>query len=138
MTSAQLPVGTELDFAQFGLRSKNDSVHYLIELCDPPEDTNYPVGGVALSDFLLPSWYRSAAGPDCKFSYAGGCHQPREVADGGYVSFANSTDEWFQVFNQGGQLQISDLGNFDKSQHASIREWADVNARVFRQKKTAP
>lgn len=134
MTSAQLPAGTELDYGAFGLRSKIDSVNYLIELCDPPEATSYPVGGVALSDFLLPSWYRSAPGPDCKFSYAGGCHQPREVADGGYVSFGTASGEWFQVFNQNGRLQISDIGRFDKTQSSSIREWADVSARAYKAK----
>lgn len=132
MHTAILPFGLELDFAQFGLANASSRVHYLLEVGDPCEATSYAVGGVPMSDFLLPYWYRSSTVGCEHYSHAGGCKMPREVADGGYVSFANSNGEWFQVFNEGGQLQIQDLGHFDNSAFGSIREFVDSKAREYR------
>lgn len=130
--SAELPAGVEDNFAQFGLSSAQDRVSYLLEVCDPCEATSYSVGGQTLSDFLLPYWYRTTPSPALAYSQVGGCVKPREVADGGYVSFGTPSGEWFQVFNQGGQLSTKDLGKFNKAKYGSLREWTDERAREFR------
>lgn len=132
MHGARLPAGLEDDYGRFGLRSRTSGVRYLLEVSDPCEATNYPVAGIPLSDFLLPAWYRSSAIGQFMYSHVNGCTEPRQVADGGYVSFSNSQGEWFQVFNEGGSLQISDLGNFDKAAFGSVREWVDRLARQHR------
>lgn len=132
MHACQLPQGLAARFGEFGLSSPVERIHCLLEVCDPPEAVSYQVGGVAMSDFLLPPWYRSAPGPHVAYSHAGGCTQPRQIADGGYVSFANAGGEWYQVFNQSGQLQVSDIGHFDASSHGSLREWTDEKARDYR------
>jgi hypothetical protein len=129
---AELPAGVEDNFAQFGLSSAKDRVSYLLEVCDPCEATSYSVGGQTLSDFLLPAWYRTTPRPALAYSQVGGCVKPREVADGGYVSFGAPSGEWFQVFNQGGQLTTKDLGKFNKAKYGSLREWTDERAREFR------
>jgi hypothetical protein len=130
--SAELPGGVEGNYAQFGLASAQDRVSYLLEVCDPCEATNYAVGGQRLSDFLLPSWYRTRPSPALTYSQAGGCDKPRQVADGGYVSFSAPTGEWFQAFNQRGQLTTKSLGKFNKAQYGSLREWLDEKARESR------
>jgi hypothetical protein len=130
--SARLPAGLEGDFAKFGLSSAQSRVSYLLEVGDPCEATQYSVGGLQLSDFLLPTWYRTDPRPALAYSQAGGCNKPRQVADGGYVSFAVPTGEWFQVFNHGGQLTSKDLGKFNKAEYGSLREWTDQQAREFR------
>jgi hypothetical protein len=133
MHSAALPHGVDLDWKQFGLKRISSRVHYLLEVCDPCENTSYEVGGVALSDFLLPTWYRTwAVYGTNPYSRAGACQQPREIADGGYVSFANADGEWFQVFSDGGKLSAEDLGKYDRRQHASLREFVDAKARKRR------
>jgi hypothetical protein len=130
--AARLPQGLE-DYEKFGLAHVSSRVHYLLEVGDPCEATSYEVGGVDLSDFLLPAWYRtSKLNVGGAYSRAGGCSEPREVADGGYVSFSNGAGEWFQVFNQGGDLQVSDLGKFDRADHGSLREFVDQAARETR------
>jgi hypothetical protein len=130
---ARLPEGIEDQYAHFGLSTATSHVSYLLEVCDPCEATSYEVGGVQLSDFLLPGWYRTSPAKSVAYSHAGGCTDPRQVADGGYVSFSNpSSHEWYQVFNQGGKLQVSDLGKFDKSSYGSLREWTDYSAREYR------
>jgi hypothetical protein len=130
MHSARLPEGLEDAYESFGLKHPTSRVHYLLEVCDPCEATSYDVGGVPLSDFLLPSWYRSTPTVVTGYSHAEGCKNPREVADGGYVSFANSDGEWFQCFNERGELQVSDLGKFSSAR--TLREFSDARAREHR------
>lgn len=107
-------------------------VQYLLEVCDPPEADSYEVGGVAVSDWLMPEWYYSLVAPGARYSHTGFCTKPRQVAEGGYVSFANASGEWFQVMNNGGTLSLNDLGHFDSAKFGSLREFADYHARQIR------
>jgi hypothetical protein len=66
------------------------------------------------------------------YSHAGGVTQPRQVAEGGYVSFARHDGEWFQVFNSHGRLVLRDIGRFDRQKFGSIREFTDHHARQAR------
>jgi hypothetical protein len=130
MTSARLPQNVPPQ--QVGLAAATDRVHYLLEPCDPCEASNYPVGGVPVSDFLLPAWYRSAPVACEHYSHTGYCVQPRQVANGGYVSFTADGSTWYQCFNEGGTLQVQDLGKFDKASYGGLREWVDEKAREHR------
>jgi hypothetical protein len=130
MHGARLPAGLEDRFTDFGLAHRSTHVHYLLEVCDPCEATSYEVGGQLLSDFLLPAWYRTNPTPRPAYSHAGGCYQPRQVAPGGYVSFI-ANNEWFQVFNEGGKLEVQALGRVDADLH-SLREFTDLAARDHR------
>jgi hypothetical protein len=135
MHGGRLPHGLEPAYREFGLKHSTSHVDYLLEICDPPEAPPFFVGGVALSDFILPSWYFAYAGTHTAFSYAGTCKHPREVAAGGYVSFAVG-DRWFQVFNRGGDLKLMDLGTFAAARREygfeTLREFTDFMARRFR------
>lgn len=132
---ARLPGALDLEshYREFGLKHPTSRVSYLLEVCDPCEAMLYPVGGVELSDFLLPDWYRTTPRPHVTYSHAAGCRSPREVAEGGYVSFCNPvSDEWFQVFVEDGKAQVQALGRFDANDHASLRAWTDEAARLYR------
>lgn len=130
VTDALCPANT--NYSDFGLSSATDPVSYLVEVADPCEASNYPIAGVDVADFLLPGYYRSAPGPGVSYSHTGFIKKPREVAEGGYVSFSNHKGEWYQVFNSGGHISVSDLGHFDKQSFGSLREWADQTARQIR------
>lgn len=133
MHSARLPEGLEDDYESFGLKHPSSRVHYLLEVCDPCEATSYEVGGVPLSDFLLPAWYRTTPTVVEGYSYANGCEAPRQVAEGGYVSFANADGEWFQAYaGKKGKLEVADLGKFSSSAARTLREFADAKARAHR------
>jgi hypothetical protein len=133
---ARLPFGLEDSYARFGLRHSSTHVIYLLEPADPCEAVSYEIGGVPVSDFLLLPYYRTNPGAAVGYSFTGAIHRPREVLPGGYVSFANPDGEWFQVFNQGGQLQVQDIGRFDRASWSSLREWTDHHARTTRQAAT--
>jgi hypothetical protein len=128
--SARIPMG--IDHQQVGLPHESTYVHYLVEICDPCERTSYPVQGVQLSDFLHPSYYRTNPTMNLAYSHAGGVTQPRQVAEGGYVSFARHDGEWFQAHCRHGQLVLRDIGRFDRQKFGSIREFTDHHAREAR------
>lgn len=131
MHSARLPDGV-LDYKRFGIEHVASHVHYLLEVCDPCEATNYNVGGENLSDFLLPDWYRTSPTFKEDYSHAGGCSRPRQVSTDGYVSFANNDGDWFQIFNENGLLKISDIGKFNRAAFGSLREFSDTYARAYK------
>lgn len=129
---ARLPEGLESRYTTFGLKHASSHVQYLLEVCDPCEATSYEVGGVEVSDFLYPDWYRTNPPVHPHYSLQG-MPAPRTVAEGGYVSFMNpATREWYQVFARGGELEASAIGKFDKKAFGSVREFADHHSREQR------
>lgn len=129
MHGALLPQG--ISASEVNMTNADQHVQYLLEVCDPCEVRSYSVGGIELSDFLLPAWYYSSPAPGSYYSHAGECTKPRQVADSGYVSFATPDNNWWQVFNDLGQLSVESLGQFDSS-YGSLREWVDQKAREYR------
>jgi hypothetical protein len=75
-----------------GWEGTSRRVRYLVELCDPCEAFTYPVGGVELSDFLLPNFYRSSPRATAGYSHLGRLTEPLQIADGGYISFLDPAD----------------------------------------------
>lgn len=129
--SARVPQG--INYRDVGLKHESSYVHWLIEACDPCERTVYKVQGIELSDFLLPAYYRSTpAAPGNRYSFTGSLSQPREVDDGGYVSFARSDGTWFQVMNRHGQLRLENIGRFDSKEFSTLRAFSDYYARLAR------
>lgn len=129
--SARVPMG--IDYRQVGLKHESTHVHYLVEVCDPCERTSYPVQDVMLSDFLYPSYYRTNPALAMAYSHAGGVTQPRQVAAGGYVSFARADGNWFQVFaDSRDHLTLRNLGRFDSTKFGSLREFSDYHVRLER------
>ena len=110
-------------------------VVYLVEVCDPCEDTQfaYGVNGQQLSDFITPHYYDPngpAAGT--MYSFRGYVKGPHTVLDNGYVSFGNPiTNEWYQIVVSGGQAQLQDLGKLDRKGR-SLRETIDAMVRNTR------
>jgi hypothetical protein len=108
-------------------------VRYLVELCDPCERITYQVGGVTVSDFLLPAFYRSSKrGWTSGYSQTGALTEPLEILDGGYISFLDpQTGSWWQRFVVNGEVRDRQLG--EASETGTLREWMDEQARTFRE-----
>jgi hypothetical protein len=115
-----------------GWEGTSPRVRYLVELCDPCEAFSYPVGGVDVSDFLLPAFYRSSPRATAGYSHLGRLTEPLEIADGGYITFVDPAngDVW-QRFVQGGQVRDKNWGPQDLGREM-LRERADDLARQFR------
>ncbi len=75
---------------------------YAYEVCDPVQDDRYgyEIGGVLVSDFVLPAWFESFhRRGDVPFDHAGACDRPLRVLPGGYaqVTHADWVRGWRDV-----------------------------------------
>jgi hypothetical protein len=73
--------------------------NYLVEACDPCEANNfaYEIQGIAVSDFITPNYYDSQVTPNTLYSCRGHVTRPRQMLEGGYISFINASGAWQQI-----------------------------------------
>lgn len=73
-------------------------VIYAYESADPVEQLSFPVNGIAMTDFVYPSFFETFHKPgSVKFDYLGKVNRPFQVLSGGYqIVFKNG--KWSQVF----------------------------------------
>ena len=107
-------------------------VSYLVEVCDPSEAARfgYTVNGFLLSDFYTPEFYDPTPSSGVRYSFVGAIKRPRQVLEGGYLSwFDPATEHAFQVFVTGNRKTFRDLGKvpggFGKA--GTLRSFTDNN-----------
>jgi hypothetical protein len=109
------------------LKWRGGRVSYLVELCDPPESEEfaYTVNDVLVSDFITPSYYSPERSSCARYSFTGAIERPRQVLEGGSVSWRNQTNEHIeQLLVRNGKNEFRDLGRPDRSS-GSAREFVD-------------
>jgi hypothetical protein len=110
--------------------SDSPRVRYLMEPGDPCEEVHYEVGGVPLSDFVLPAFYRSTErGSLAAYSHTGSVTEPLQILDGGYISFIDpATGRMWQRFVKAGQNEDVELPA-PGGRVLNLREHFDEHAR---------
>ena len=90
----------------------------LVEVSDPSQAPNFgyylTVGSrkVLVSDYYLPSFFTDTlAIKGKKYSRTGAITRPKQILEGGYVSFKNRTGEWWQAFKVEGKLLFRKVGD---------------------------
>jgi len=109
------PFGNHLQ-AGPALADPNATVQYLVEVCDPCEQSTYPINGVAVADFYTPHYFDAMVSPGTRYSFAGSLRQPLEVLPGGYLSWLDPAgNQWFQrqFFGDQAQTVPVDAAAFD-------------------------
>jgi len=102
-------------------------VSYLVEVCDPPESEEfaYTVNDVLVSDFITPAYFDPVKAEGVRYSFTGAVKHPRQVLEGGYVSWRNQTNEHIeQLVVRKGKEEFRDLGVWHPSSK-SVREFVD-------------
>jgi hypothetical protein len=115
-----------IEIANGGIQDGSSEFGYLVEACDPCEADAfaYNVQGVAVSDFLTPHFYDTSQTTGTRYSFTGAITAPRQVLNGGYISFVNqATGEWQQITNLNNKPQLVTLGAAKGAR--SLREWVD-------------
>jgi hypothetical protein len=87
-------------------------VEFLVEVCDPSEGEQfgYTVNGITLSDFYTPHFFDPVKSDGIQYSFTGAVTEPRQVLDGGYLSWHDPvSDHWWQLQNFG-SVKFIDLG----------------------------
>ena len=129
------PFGSRLHTAAALKGWKGDSrrLMYLWEPGDPVEKFQYEVGGVPMSDFVLPSFYRSTPrGSLAAYSHTGVATEPLEILDGGYISFIDpATEAMWQRFVVGDKVIDREL-RAPEGRVLNLREFFDEQARAYR------
>ena len=103
-------------------------VEFLVEVCDPCEDHAfaYTVNEVLVSDFYTPHFFDPVAQSGVQYSYSTRITQPRQVLQGGYLSWHDPvSNHWFQEQFFGDTPQFSDLGALAR-RGGSLREMIDA------------
>jgi hypothetical protein len=106
------PVGT-LTRAGNSLKTGQGRVEYLIEVCDPCQASKfaYSVNSVLVSDFYTPHYFDPVKSSGVRYSFSGQVGGPREVLDGGYLSwFDPQSRHLFQLQVDGKKATIADKG----------------------------
>jgi hypothetical protein len=120
------PQGT-LTRAGNSLKAGQGRVEYLIEVCDPCQSSKfaYSVNSILVSDFYTPQYFDPVKSNGVRYSFSGQVRGPREVLDGGYLSwFDPNTSHLFQLQVDGKKATITDRGEvpFDVE---SLRAFSD-------------
>jgi hypothetical protein len=90
-------------------------VEYLVEVCDPSEAAQfgYSINGILVSDFYTPAFFDPIASSGVRYSFTGAITEPRQVLDGGYLSwFDPVTAHLFQLLVTDGEKTFIDRGLF--------------------------
>jgi hypothetical protein len=106
------PLGT-LTRAGNSLKSGQGRVEYLLEVCDPCQSSRfaYSVNSVLVSDFYTPHYFDPVKSSGVRYSFSGEVRGPREVLDGGYLSwFDPQSCHLFQLQVDGKKGTIADKG----------------------------
>src|SRR5690349_11632867 len=113
-----------------------ERVEYLVEVCDPSEAAQfgYSVNGILVSDFYTPDYFEPVKAPGVRYSFTGAINGPREVLDGGYLSwFDPISSHVFQLFVEGIDQEFVDQGPLPGG-FGSLRAFADRYSTKHRTK----
>jgi hypothetical protein len=102
---------------------------YLVEICDPCESFAYQIGGIKVSDFILPDFYDTTGFSAGRYSFAGNIKAPRQILPGGYITWIHpKTSEIRQMIwlNPKGHPTVRSVGHITGS---SIRMHVDSDTR---------
>ena len=95
-------------------------VEYVMEVCDPVEQSTYQIGTVNVSDFVTPDFYASEpAPPYTRYSFKGDVTGPLSSLPGGYISWATQIgpkrqpSEVYQAFARGATATSPSLPRSD-------------------------
>ena len=82
-----------------GVKDASGTFSYLVEACDPCEANQfaYDIGGIAVSDFITPHYYDASETANTRYSFRNNISRPRELLDGGYISFTRDDGEVQQI-----------------------------------------
>ena len=120
------PQGT-LTRAGNSLKPGQGRVEYLLEVCDPCQASKfaYSVNSILVSDFYTPQYFDPLKSSGARYSFSGALTSPRQVLDGGYLSwFDPQSGHLFQLQADGNKKQIIDRGEVPFGSE-SLRAFSD-------------
>lgn len=103
-------------------------VSFLVEVSDPSEAAEYAytANGILVSDFYTPRYFDPLMSPGVRYSFTGAISEPRQVLQGGYLSWVDSTSGhwWQETWFGGAGPTFRDIGPIDAAA-GSLRSQID-------------
>jgi hypothetical protein len=117
------------------LQDEQGRVDYLVEVCDPCQQSTYTIDGVLVSDFVTPGYYGDPPGSAGLYSFTGRISEPRQLLDGGYLTWSTQppTQEIWQAIAPKmltAPPGVAALGRVDVGRLTPARfsrEWIDLH-----------
>lgn len=79
----------------------DEKIDVLVEIADPTQDGafSYLINGVRVSNFYYPSYFNltTYGSASIRYDYLGVITKPKEILEGGYLSFRTRLGEWVQA-----------------------------------------
>jgi hypothetical protein len=104
-------------------------VSFLVEVCDPSEasDYAYSANGILVSDFYTPHYFDPVKAPGVRYSYTGAITEPRQVLNGGYLSWQDpvSGNWWQEIWFDTPEPTFRNIGPIDQKASGSLRAAID-------------
>jgi hypothetical protein len=123
-------------------------VSYVMEVCDPVEESTYMIGTVNVSDFVTPDFYGPQQPPDSfpRYSFTERVTKPLELLEDGYITWATGEPNAsvYQAFAGagGGTAPVSpaalDIKRIGAAPQVLSRSWIDANKEAKQEAKHAP
>jgi hypothetical protein len=115
-------------------------VNFLVEVCDPSEaaEFGYTVDNLLVSDFYTPRYFDPVQTTGVRYSYTGAITEPRQVLNGGYLSWLDPVSNHFFQERWFGtpKPEFADLGSPNGSM--TPREFVDRQTDQFTEKAIEP
>ncbi len=112
-------------------------VKFLVEVADPCEAAafSYTINGIQVSDFYTPHFFDPVTSGGVRYSYTGALKGPRQVLNGGYLSwYVPATKKWWQRTWFGGNAPADkQLAKLEVA-HGNLREAIDKVTAEARRK----
>lgn len=115
-------------------------VNFLVEACDPSEapQFGYTINNLLVSDFYTPHFFDPVRADGVRYSFTGAITEPREVLEGGYLSWQDPvTQHFFQERRFG--TPDPEFVDLDAPENDSLtpREFIDRKTDAFTQAAAA-
>jgi hypothetical protein len=91
---------------------RQGDVQYLLEVCDPCQDSHYMINGVKVSDFVTPRYYVPAEPNYGSYSFTGSLKKPLDLLPGTYITWYTSITNspvWQAKKDDAGALHIGPM-----------------------------
>lgn len=82
---------------------------FVEEVADATDGKGYFIDGIEVSNFITPYWYDIVKTDGRKYDYLGLLTAPRQLYEGGYVSWLSVTNEYYQAQKTKGILYVKNL-----------------------------
>lgn len=87
-----------------GYKENEDDPLFVEEVADATDGKGYLIDGFEVSNFITPDWFNKTHQEGIKYDYLGLLKRPRELYEGGYISWMNVQGEYWQAVLTKGKL----------------------------------